>query len=155
DTGDPPDTLAADVPFSFTTIDTAPSVTTTVPVDTTTHVATNAAIAVNWDEPVTVTTSSFTLDCPTGTPKAFTVGGSGTAASTLTPSASLPEGVVCTVSTVPANISDVDTVDPPDHPTGPTTFSFTVDQTPTVQSTTPANNASGVALNSTITVNFS
>src|SRR5205085_6208967 len=78
DTGDPPDHPAANYSFSFTTQDAAPSVTTTSPADGATHAAVNTNVTVNFSEPVTFTTSSFSLECPTATLESFGVSGSGT-----------------------------------------------------------------------------
>src|SRR5439155_1164307 len=120
-----------------------------------TNVATNANIVVNFSEPVTVSTSSFSLECPSGTAKSFTVSGSGTSTATLDPTADLPQGTTCAVKVIANNISDVDSNDPPDHPAADYNFSFTTDSAPTVSSTSPANGATGVAANGNITVNFS
>src|SRR5207248_5268976 len=111
-------------------------------------------IVVNFSEPVTATTSSFTLDCPTGTPESFTVSGSPGSSITLDPTSNLLEGTVCSVKVVAANISDVDTVDPPDNMAVDYNFSFTTDSAPAVTTTTPADNATDVDPTSNITVNF-
>src|SRR5919202_1750091 len=156
DTGDPPDGLAANYVFSFTTADAAPSVTTTSPADGATHVAVNTNIVVNFSESVTVSNSSFTLECPTGTSKSFSVSGSPGSSITLDPTSDLPEATVCTVTAVAANISDTDAVDPPDHPAANSSFSFaTADAAPSVTTTSPADAADHVAVNMNIVVNFS
>src|ERR1041385_4852061 len=67
--------------------DGAPSVTSTSPTNGATHVATNTTITVNFNQSVTVSTSSFTLQCPSGTPKTFTVTGSPGSSIVLHPSA--------------------------------------------------------------------
>src|SRR5205085_7040079 len=69
DTGDPPDNLAANYVFSFTTADAAPSVSSTSPANGADHVAVNTNVVVNFSEPVTASGSSFTIECPTGTAK--------------------------------------------------------------------------------------
>jgi methionine-rich copper-binding protein CopC len=136
-------------------VDTAPSVTSTSPADGADHVAVNTNIVVNFSEPVNASSSSFTLECPTGTPKSFSVSGSGTSSITLDPISDLPQGTVCTVTVLANGISDVDTVDPPDNMAADYTFSFTTDSAPSVTSTSPANGALGVAANSNITLTFS
>src|SRR5256885_9084093 len=128
-------------PVFVTPNDQAPSVTSTSPANGATHVAVNTNITVNFSEPVTFSTSSFSLQCPSGTPKTFTVSGSGTNQAVLDPTADLPEGTTCAVKAIANNISDVDTLDPPDHPTADYNFSFTTDAAPTASSTTPANSA--------------
>jgi len=131
DTGDPPDHPAANHALSFTTQDAAPSVTTTSPADGAIHVAANANIVVNFSEPVTATGSSFTLECPAGTPQSFTVSGSPGSSITLDPTSNLPDGMICSVTVVANQISDVDTADPPDQMAADYPFSFTTDTAPT------------------------
>jgi methionine-rich copper-binding protein CopC len=133
DDGDPPDNLAANESFSFTTQDAGPSVTSTTPVDGAKDVARDADIEITFDETVNATTNAFALECPSGTPTAFTPSGSGTSTITLTPDADLPAGEVCTVTVDKDEISDTDTVDPPDKLATDLTFSFTViaNQAPT------------------------
>lgn len=133
DSADPPDHPAANTTFSFTTVDVAPSVSSTTPTDGAIDVATSANIAVTFNEPVTATGSSFTLECPEGTAQAFSVTGSGTSTITLDPGAGLPLGVTCTVTVIANQISDTDPVDPPDHMAADYVFSFSVatDQPPT------------------------
>src|SRR6185503_307580 len=70
DANDPPDTMAANFVFSFST-DAAPQVTTTVPINGATNLATDGNITINFSEPVNVTGSAFTVECPVGTPVAF------------------------------------------------------------------------------------
>src|SRR5207248_2290281 len=152
----PPDNLAANYVFSFTTADAAPAVSSTSPADGADHVAVNTNIVINWSESVTVSSSSFTLECPTGTAKSFSVSGSPGSSITLDPTADLPEGVVCTVTAIAANISDTDAVDPPDHPTANTSCSFaTQDAAPTATPPSSADGADHVAVNTNIVVNFS
>src|SRR5205823_11402091 len=153
DTVDPPDNMAADYNFSFTT-DSAPAVTTTTPADGATDVDPATDITVNFNEAVDVTTSSFTIDC--GGAQTFQVSGSGSSSITLNPDSDLPGATNCTVTAVAANISDTDTGDPPDHPASNTSFSFTTqDAAPSVSSTTPADGATDVARDTTIEINFS
>src|SRR5437763_7255939 len=144
DGGDPPDNLAANYVFSFTTADAAPSVTTTSPANGADHVAVNSNIVVNFSESVTTSTSGFTLECPTGSSKSFAVSGSPGSSITLDPTSDLPEGTTCTVTAVAANISDTDAVDPPDHPAANYQFSFTTDSAAAVTTTTPADGATDV-----------
>jgi len=154
DTGDPPDNLAANYVFSFTTVDAAPSVTSTSPADGADHVATNTNVVVNFSEPVTASGSSFTLECPTGTPESFTVSGSPGSSITLDPTSSLPEGTVCAVKVIANQISDVDAVDPPDNMAADYSFSFTTDAAPAVTTTTPADGATDVDPSANIAVGF-
>src|SRR5205823_9480411 len=127
---------------------------TTSPADNATDVAANTNITVNFSESVSVDSSSFTITCD-GNPQTFQVSGSGTSTITLDPDSDLPTAH-CTVTAVAANISDVDTGDPPDHPAANSSFSFaTADAAPAVSSTSPADGADHVAVNTNIVVNFS
>src|SRR5205085_11094910 len=118
-------------------------------------VAPTSNITVNFNEPVNVTTSSFTISCDSN-PQTFPPRRSGTRAITLDPDSDLPSTASCTVTAVAANISDVDTGDPPDHPASNTSFSFTTqDAAPSVSTTTPADGATDVARDTTIDINFS
>ena len=137
----------------------APTVSSTIPLTNATGVAINSLITASFSEPMdplTVTTASFTLVCPTGTPITGTVGYavSGNVA-TFTPSTALPASTICTARIAPT-VTDVA------HNAMASAFSwqFTTgvapDLTaPTVSSTTPLANATGVAINSLITASFS
>ncbi len=154
DTNDPPDNMAANFVFSFTT-DAAPAVTTTNPTNGATGIATNANIIVNFTEPVNVTTSSFTIECPApGNLQPFAVSGSGTASITLNPNSDLPGGT-CTVTVIANQVSDTDAGDPPDNMVANFVFSFTTDLAPTVTATTPTNGAVDQAANVNLSVTFS
>src|SRR5205823_6032005 len=153
DAVDPPDHPAANYSFSFTT-DSAPAVTAHSPADGATDVAANTNITFTFSEAVTVDSSSFTIVCGSN-PRTFQVSGSGSSSITLDPDSDLPTAN-CTVTAVAANISDVDSGDPPDHPAANTSFSFaTQDAAPTVTTTSPADAADHVAVNTNIVVNFS
>src|SRR5205814_1010712 len=123
------------------------------PVDGATDVAANTNISFTFSEPVTVDSSSFTISCD-GNPQTFQVSGSGTSSITLDPDSDLPTAN-CTVTAVANQISDVDSVDPPDNMADDYNFSFTSDSAPAVTTTTPADNATDVDPASNITVNFS
>src|SRR5207302_5979848 len=88
---------SSEFPVFVTPHDQAPSVTSTSPANGADHVAVNTNVVVNFSEPVTFSTSSFSLECPSGTSKSFTVNGSGTSTATLDPTADLPEGTTCAV----------------------------------------------------------
>jgi len=155
---DPPDEMAANHAFTFTT-EAAPTVTETVPNNGATDVAITSNITVTFSEPVTVTAASFTVECPAGTPFAggFAVSGSGTATATINPTGNLPAGTSCQVEVIGSNVSDADDGDPPDQMAADVTFTFTTapDPAPTVTEITPANGATGVQTDTTITINFS
>ncbi len=128
DVDDPPDNMAADYVFTFTTVplDSAPSVTSTTPANGANYVAINATITIRFSELVNLTASAVTLECPAGTPVTFTgLPASSVTSATLTPSAPLPNGTTCTVSVIADQVSDVDTDDPPDNMTANYVFTFT------------------------------
>src|SRR6185503_12390559 len=158
DTNDPPDNMAANFVFSFT-IDAPPAVTTTIPTNGATQVATNTNITINFNENVNILDSSaFTVECPVASPVAFTVlpaAPGGVNSFVLDPVSDLPVGTICTVTVVASKVTDVDAGDPPDNMTANFVFTFTTDQAPSVTNTSPLNNAVDVALNSTISITFS
>jgi len=154
--------LAADYSWSFTTgaapDTTAPAVTATNPPSNATGVGLASALAVTFSEPMncaTLSASSFALAPSAGGALfAGTVSCSG-ATAVFTPLASLSPGTQYTASLSGA------TQDPAGNGLASTyAWSFTTgaapDVTPpTVSSTSPAGNASGVATNSAVNVAFS
>jgi methionine-rich copper-binding protein CopC len=155
DTGDPPDLMTADFLFSFTTVDAAPTVTTTSPANNATDVATSTNITINFSEPVTYGTSSFTITC--GGVQAFSLAGASTSTQAiLDPTSDLPGNSLCTVTVNANQVTDNDVVDPPNEMAANHVFSFTtVDAAPSVTSTTPTNGATNVPNDTNITINFS
>ncbi len=107
-------------------VDEGPAVTTTTPANGANNVPTNTNITVNFSEPVNATTSSFVIECPTGSPQAYTLSASPAAAFTLDPVADLPAGTTCTVTVVASQISDADAFDPPDQMAANYVFSFSL-----------------------------
>src|SRR5262249_52055362 len=105
--------------------DSAPSVVSTTPASGATSVPVNSTISVTFSESVSATASAFSLECPVGTPKTFTQSASPATTITLTPSSNLPAGTTCTVRVTSTQISDTDTIDPPDNMDSDYTFSFT------------------------------
>ncbi len=164
--------LAANFVWSFTTAGasgsgpgggptdtTAPTVSSAVPVVGATNVATNSHITAAFSkamDPLTISTSTFLVACPTGTPIAGTVSYavSGTIA-TFIPTSNLPATTVCTV-TITSGVKDT----AGNALASPFSWTFTTaagpDITPpTVTLTAPVAGATGVALNSLITTTFS
>jgi large repetitive protein len=125
--------LSANYVTSFTT-NTLPTVTSTVPINAASGVSAGTTITVNFSEAVNAAIGSFSLQCPTGTPKTFTLSASPSASFVLTPSASLPPGTTCTVTVVAAQVTDVDAAQ---NMSANFAFSFSVAQAPTI---TSANN---------------
>jgi uncharacterized repeat protein (TIGR01451 family) len=107
-------------------VDEGPSVTTTSPTNGATNVQGNTNITVNFSEPVNATTSSFSIECPGGSPQAYTLSASPSASFTLDPVADLPAGQTCTVTVIANQITDADNFDPPDQMAANYVFSFGV-----------------------------
>lgn len=124
DAGDPPDTMVADFTAGFTTADEAPRVVSTTPADGATDVSPSVAPTVTFSEPVDAASGAFTLSCG-GTDVALTASAGPAITFTLTPAAALPKAAACTLTVVAAEISDSDTIDPPDQPDTNYTSGFT------------------------------
>jgi methionine-rich copper-binding protein CopC len=122
---DPPDTMAVDYTFTFTTAaDNAPNISSTTPANGAIGVPANTTVVVTFSESVNVTGASFTIECPVGTPQTYAISGTGTNIITLTPTLNLP-AALCTVTVVGANVSDADVIDPPDTMAADYVFTFT------------------------------
>ena len=157
DSGDPPDNMAANFVFSFTTVDIAPTVTATTPTNGAVNQATNTNITVTFSEPVNVTGEWFSIACPTSGARnvAATVVTGGPTTFTINPNVDFAAGEICTVTIVAAQVTDQDHVDPPDNMAANFVFSFTMDAAPTVTATTPTNGAAQQANNTNVTITFS
>ena len=157
DSGDPPDNMEANFVFSFTTVDIAPTVTATTPTNGATNQATNTDITVTFSEPVNVTGEWFSIACPTSGARnvAATVVTGGPTTFTINPNVDFAAGEICTVTIVATQVTDQDSVDPPDNMAANFVFSFTMDAAPTVTATTPTNGATQQANNTNISITFS
>lgn len=126
------DPLVADYVFSFHMasdggfFDVAPTVTSTTPANGATDAAPSGPIVVHFSEPVSVSASSVSLECTSGS-QTFTLSGSGSTTVTLYPLSSLPTGDTCTVSLMASGVSDLDTDDGPDQLVEAYSFSFLVE----------------------------
>ena len=95
--------------------DSAPSVTTTTPAANATGVAVDANLTVTFSEPVNAGAGAFVLECPAATPVTLTnLTVSPATTFTLEPAADLPISTACTLRIVASQITDADTIDPPD-----------------------------------------
>ncbi|MGE4070425.1 MAG: Ig-like domain-containing protein [Lysobacterales bacterium] len=150
---DPPDNMVANFVSTFT-VDAAPGVSSVLPGNGASNLATNTTITVNFSEAVDVAAGGVTLDC--GAPVSFSAGLPATNVSsvTLTPSANLPEGATCNGTVVATSVTDADLIDPPDQMVTNFTWSFTTDAAPSVTTVTPAA-AATVPSNQLLTINFS
>lgn len=94
--------------------DCAPSVTSTVPANFTANVPLNSNITVSFSEAVNVTGSSFTLSCATSGSHTVTPSG-GPTSFTLDVDPDFVPNENCTLTVLGANVTDQDSVDPPDN----------------------------------------
>ncbi len=146
-------------PFTIITgTDDAPTVNSdTTPANGATGVELDTDIQIQFSETVNVSTASFTISCTNSGAHTFVLTGSGTDY-VLNPDTNFTDdGDVCTVTVLAAEVTDQDGDDPPDNMAANYVFSFNAlisDVPPTVSSTTPANGATEVATDTTITVNF-
>jgi predicted extracellular nuclease len=103
--------------------DAAPSVTSTTPANGSADVSLNADIELTFSEPVDVSGSWFSISCSdSGSHTAVVSGGPDTF--TLNPDTDFVSGETCTVSIVAADVTDQDTIDPPDNMAADYVFSF-------------------------------
>ncbi|MBC7883934.1 MAG: Ig-like domain-containing protein [Saprospiraceae bacterium] len=146
--------LAGDYVWTFTTVsDIAPTVISTDPVNNATNVSPDKTISATFSvpmDPSTINGSTFTLKLGTATVSG-TVTYSGTTAF-LNPTTNLQPGTeyTATITTGAKNLAGT-----PLAANYIWTFTTSAATAPTVTSTDPLNNATGVSLNKTITATFS
>lgn len=125
-TGSPAPRNSSSPPYSCVVVDIPPTVSSTSPADGATDVSPASAITINFSEPVSATADAFALECPTGTPVAFSsspaLPGDGSSF-VLTPAAALPLNTTCTVTVTAAEITDLD--GDPNNMEADYSFSFT------------------------------
>jgi hypothetical protein len=150
--------LQAGYLWSFTTISdtTPPTVTSTNPFDSATDVAVNATVSATFSEAIdvsTLTASTFLVDDGTSY-KAGTVSYAGTTA-TFTPSSNFDYNTTYTAA-ITTGVEDLAS-NPlqADHTWSFTTGSAPDTITPVVNSASPADNATGIAVNTSIIATFS
>jgi predicted extracellular nuclease len=103
--------------------DAAPAVSSTVPDNGSTSVATDANVSITFSEDVNVSASSFSISCATSGTHTAALGG-GPATYTLDPGTDFAPNETCTVTVLAGQVSDADANDPPDTMTGDYSFSF-------------------------------
>ncbi len=154
---DPPDQMVANYVANFT-VDAAPSVTATTPTNGAT-VATNTSLTATFSEPVDITSAAdFQVQCPTGTPIAYSVTSppvlpASTTSVTIVPSSPLPAGASCTFI-VNGTIADSDVTDPPDTIGANVVTTFTTDAAPAFVSSVPAANGAVVGTGQVVSFTF-
>ena len=116
-------------PLHFCTGDNAPAVTATSPLAGATGVAFNTDITITFSEPVDVSSPWYTIGCATsGSHAAAQTGGPTTFTLDATVDFAFSES--CTVTVLAAQVTDQDTVDPPNNMLGNFAFSFTTEAPP-------------------------
>jgi methionine-rich copper-binding protein CopC len=129
---------ASAIPLAVSVVDTAPTVTSTTPTQNATNVSRTANLSVTFSEPVNVTASAFTLECPAATPITLAnLTASPATTFTLDPAVTLPLGVSCVLKVHANQVTDTDTVDPPDQMASDFTLNFSTAGCPTI-TVTPA-----------------
>ncbi len=121
--------------------DAAPAVSDVAPPNSATNIPLNSNIVITFTEPVTVTGTWFNIAClSSGTrDPSNTVVSGGPTIFTLDPSTDFDSGETCTLTVYAAQVSDLDTDDPPDTMAADFTSTFT-----TASSGVPAICTSGV-----------
>ncbi len=140
----------------------APTIATLSPLNTTpvvTGVALGSSVAITFSKPMnaaTITSTTFTLACPAGTPVAASVAyNAATQVATLTPTTALPPNTLC-VATVTTAVQDSQGFALANNTVWSFMTAATADTTrPTVTLTAPAAGAVNVPTNSKITATFS
>src|SRR4029078_9554440 len=149
DSDDPPDNMAANFVFSFST-EAAPTLNATKPTNGATQIANNTNITLTFSEPVNVTGNWFQIVGSTSGTRnvADTVVTGGPTTFSINPNVDFAAGETVTVTVFAAQVTDQDTNDPPDNMAANFVFSFTIDQAPSVTAPTPTNGPNQVAVNS-------
>ncbi|MDQ2638761.1 MAG: Ig-like domain-containing protein, partial [Actinomycetota bacterium] len=132
--------------------DVAPTLAHSDPFDGQMDVLVSSDIELEFSEPVTTTATWFTLDC--GGTIATTVDGTG-ATRVISPVADLPFSTACTLTLQAANILDADGTQDPLAGDNVVAFTTAQDTAPSVQTITPAHQATGVAVNANVSIAFS
>ncbi|MCL4253536.1 MAG: Ig-like domain-containing protein, partial [Anaerolineae bacterium] len=175
--GDNDGTTGDNYTFTFITSDSLPELTlaeveqagfVNVAV-TSTQIANNTDIRLTFDETVTFAGGAYSVVCSTSGDVTASYSASATPASIVTLTyggAGLADGEVCTVTLVSTQITDTDGLPPAQldgdgdniqdgSPADDEIFTFTVDNAPSVNSTTPADGAINVPLATNLVINFS
>jgi ribulose 1,5-bisphosphate synthetase/thiazole synthase len=143
--------LAVDYVWTFTT-GSAPTITSTDPANLATGIALNKTVTANFSmamDPLTITGTTFTVK-QGATSVAGTVAYTGTTA-TFNPTSDFVAGLVYTATVTTGAKSSASSVPlASDY-----VWTFTTGSAPTVTATDPLNLATGIALNKTVTANFS
>lgn len=114
--------------------DLEPEVFTTTPGDAATSIPLSTNITVQFDEPVNVTSNWFNISCATSGIHTATVTG-GPTTFTLNPDTDFLAQEQCTVTVYASQVTDQDSIDPPDNMAADYTWSFLTGHDPQVNLT--------------------
>ncbi len=153
------DGLAVD-DFSLTprALDAAPTVVSTTPASGATNIAVNSNVSIGFSEPVTPAAGWYAISCTTTGVHSATQSSGGPNVYLLDPVTDFGSSETCTVTVDATKVSDNDGL-PPSNMAANHVFSFTTaaltDVAPSVVFNSPANGATNVAWDATVTVGFS
>ena len=125
DTNDNAADFRAGAPGPHLAEDADPFVASTIPANGATNVAAFTTLTVSFSEPVAVSGAWYDLTCTTSGSHTAAVAG-GPASYTINPTGTFAGGESCMLSVFGANVTDVDTADPPDGMDGDVVIAFTV-----------------------------
>jgi uncharacterized protein len=131
--------------------DNAPTVTATTPASDAPEVPVAGNVGVTFSEPVDTAAGWYSISCTTSGDHTATVAeASGGAGRTLDPDVDFALGETCTVAITASDVTDRDTVDPPDAMAGVYSFSFSTEATaPCNTPFTPIHEIQGSGLTNT------
>ena len=109
--------------------ETAPMVTSSSPAGDATGVAVDASISITFSEDVNAVADAFSISCATSGSHTFVLSG-GPKTFTLNPESDFVYDELCTVTVAAAEVTDIDTDDPPDAMEADHLFNFTIEQEP-------------------------
>lgn len=153
------DGLAVD-DFSLTPfgIDNTPVLSAITPIDNATHVSLDSNLSITFSEPVNLQNGWLSLSCSISNQHAVSIIG-GPQTYTIDPVEDFVFDDICTISIIAVNVTDQDSIDPPDMLNKNYTFSFAAipipDSAPIVVGISPENNDSAVLLDTDLIVKFS
>ena len=157
DTNDEPDTMESNRYFYFTTIpaDIPPTVLSVLPVDNTVDVAIESTLTVTFSEPVTVASDFAAISCTISGTHTYNINETGDPIIILTLSVPFNVGEVCTVTIDNEKVADEDFL--PTNLVNDYVWDFTTiyDPAPAVDSVSPVNGTTKVAVDSDLVVDFS
>ncbi|HRQ64617.1 MAG TPA: Ig-like domain-containing protein [Xanthomonadaceae bacterium] len=150
-----PQTDSASITIS---VDAPPEVVATVPAAGAGEQPTDLTLTVTFSEPVDVTADWFEIGCTmsgTRVPADTVVNSGDDITFTIAPISAFASGETCTLTIFASEVTDQDTIDPPDNMLADFILAFSMDAAPEVVSTVPADGATDQATDIAIEIVFS